>query len=79
MARIYSHDGYMAADARAIAASGETALEHAARIAREWDEPVQLEDGGAEVTVYPDDDEPDDWAVCDRCGQHAVHHSEGCR
>ena len=53
MARIYSHDGYLAADAYAIDHCGESALEHACRIADEWDEAVELEDDDDSWHVYP--------------------------
>ncbi len=43
MTRIYSHDGYMAADADDIAAAGESAYAHACRIADEGTN-MQIED-----------------------------------
>lgn len=55
MARIYSHDGYMAADADDIAAAGESAYAHACRIADEWGEWVELIDEEGDRFVAPCD------------------------
>lgn len=53
MPAIWSLDGYLAADAEAIEASGENAIEHAYRIADEWGEPVELCDDTGAWLVHP--------------------------
>ena len=101
MARIYSHDGYVAADGLQGCETCDEALQLACRIADEWDEAVELEDDDGTWRVHPVgddgvreladriaeaprhgviewDDEPDDYAVCHTCGQHAVHHGAPC-
>ncbi len=58
MARIYSYDGWLAADADAIASSRQDALKHARWIADEWDEHVELvDDEGVAWHVYPINDD----------------------
>ena len=104
MARIYSHDGYVAADGLQGCTVCDEAWQTACRIADEWGEPVELEDDDGNWRVYPvgddgvreaadriaeapregvvewDDDEPGDWNVCEKCGDHAAwHDGEVCR
>jgi hypothetical protein len=87
MVRIYSHDGYVAADGLQGCKTCDEALRLAERLADEWGEAVELEDDDGTWQVFPADDTgvrpaavevPDDYAVCESCGQHAVHHGDGC-
>lgn len=53
MARVYSHDGYIAADGLHGCTVCDEAIQTARRIADEWDEPVELEDDDGNWWVYP--------------------------
>lgn len=55
MARIYSHDGYIAADGLQGCTVCDEALIAARRLADEWDEPVELEDDDGAWYVFPRD------------------------
>jgi hypothetical protein len=55
MARIYSHDGYLAADGLQGCETCDEALQLAQRIADEWGEAVELEDDDGTWRVYPAD------------------------
>jgi hypothetical protein len=81
MARIYSHDGYLAADGL----QGREVSDLACRLADEWGEAVELHDDDGTWRVHPAvdgvrapaDPVADDYASCDACGAFA-YEAAGC-
>jgi hypothetical protein len=85
MARIYSHDGYIAADGLQGCETCDEALQLAQRLADEWGEWVELHDDDGTWRVHPAvdgvrapaDPVADDYASCDACGAFA-YEAAGC-
>ncbi len=53
MARIWSTDGYLAADGLQGCTVCDEALQMAQRLADEWGEPVELEDDDGDWIIHP--------------------------